>query len=154
MGQLLNALIVVSCISVLMFMAQVSIDLVNPTTPTQFYKCNENPLMQDFENSKCSGSTYNLDKSNNSVTAYLPTTGGAVEVSTGNFFVDLFSTFKSWISAGAKGFVYVMHIVFAPAGFISKIFPSGFEPYVFGLGVLFQMVLLFLVINWIKGGDA
>jgi hypothetical protein len=70
MGNLTNALILVMCINVVLFLGQISILKINPSgTGEDIYRC-QGTLLSRFDNSSCQSSNYSLNT--NLATSSLP----------------------------------------------------------------------------------
>jgi len=93
---------------------------------------------------------YTLDQN---ISSQLPSGTGdaAVDEDTGNIFTDTFKTIKNWLleKTGAK---YVISAVQGLPNFLKLIFPSEYTTVAFALGYLWNALVVFALIFWLKGG--
>ena len=135
------ALAIVLSINVFLFLGQMAVNDINPGQAPQFFNADEQ-LIGDFD-----AGNYTL---NENITDKLPGGEGSVSPTTGNVFTDLFSTMKNWFLE-STGLNYLVAIINAVPNFLKIIgLPKEF---VFAIGFFWHAITLFLVINFIKGGE-
>jgi len=145
MGNTQTALVFVVFLNLLMWLSQVAMIDINPTS-TQFYNCN-GTIFKEFDKNKCSGTPI-LDDSG--YASSLPYADEDISPETGNIFTDMFSSIKSWF-AEATGLSYVGSILKAPVNFLNMMhLPSEIS---FGLGTLWYILSLFVVISYFWGRE-
>ena len=145
MGQLSGALLIVLGINVLFFLGQVSLANINPGV--SFYNV-EGSLICDLESNGCQNSSYSIDDTNPG--GKLPQSTGSVNVETGNVFTDTWTAIKNWLLKDL-GLGYLFMILSGPYTFL-KVLKLPVE-IVWAFGSLWYGFTLFLLINWLKGGD-
>lgn len=93
---------------------------------------------------------YTLDED---IASQLPSgTGDAdIDEDTGNIFTDTFKTIKNWLLE-TTGLKYVISVLNALPNFIKLIFPAEFESVAFALGYLWNALVVFALVFWLKGG--
>ena len=83
------------------------------------------------------------------LTGNLPSGSGSISPETGNLFTDTFSTLKNWF-LDTTGLGFIFDIVNALPNFL-KIFLDPTLAY--ALGFFWHVLTIFLIINFIKGGE-
>lgn len=83
------------------------------------------------------------------ISGSLPSGEGSISPETGNFFTDTFSAIKKWLSE-TLGLDYLLGIVNALPNFL-KIFLD--DTFAFAIGFFWHALTIFLIINFIKGGE-
>jgi len=93
---------------------------------------------------------YTLDED---IANQLPTgTGDAnVDEATGNVFTDTYKTIKNWLLE-TTGLKYVISVLNALPNFIKLIFPADYTSVAFALGYLWNALVVFALVFWLKGG--
>lgn len=148
MGSLSNALLIVLSINVLLFLGQVAIININPDNSAIFYNP-KGSLICEFESTKClTNGSYIIDETDPS--SRLPSSTGSVNIETGNVFTDTWTVIKNWL-LDTLGLGYLFMMLSGPYTFL-KVLQLPPEIY-WSLGSLWYGFTLFLVINWLKGGD-
>lgn len=147
MGNLTNALIVVMCINVALFLGQISMDNINSSQTHSLYAC-KGSLLEEFDNNKCAGN-YSL-ANETKITDNLPSVPQSLPATIGQFFVDVFTAVSNFITE-TLGLKYVIAIFSAPYHIMSAFLPQEFA---FAIGALWYVVTGFLVVAWLKGGEA
>jgi len=113
--------------------------------PTKLFNY-EGSHISDFDTGN-----YTLD---DDIASQLPTgTGDAdVDEDSGNIFTDTFKTIKNWLleTTGAK---YVINVLKALPNFLKLIFPAEFASVAFALGYLWNALVVFALVFWLKGGN-
>jgi len=94
---------------------------------------------------------YTLDED---ITSQLPTGSGQADVDedTGNFFTDTFRTMKNWLLE-TTGLKYVIGVLNALPNFVKIIFPAKYAKVSFALGYLWNALVIFALVFWLKGGN-
>ena len=126
-------------LNVIFFIAQVSVDKINPEDSTEFFNYSGSMIKQ-----------YDLGGYvlNESLADKLPESSNAVQVEEGNIFTDIFKTFKNWF-AEKTGLNYLWNVVNAFPNFL-KIMGLPIE-IVFALGFFWHALTLFVFISLITG---
>ena len=93
---------------------------------------------------------YTLDED---IASQLPSgTGDAdVDEETGNIFTDTFKTIKNWLLE-TTGLKYVISVLNALPNFVKLIFPAEYASVAFALGYLWNALVVFALVFWLKGG--
>ena len=93
---------------------------------------------------------YTLD---GDITSQLPVgTGDAnVDEATGNVFTDTYKTIKNWLLE-TTGLKYVISVLNALPNFLKLIFTAEFFSIAFALGYLWNALVVFALVFWLKGG--
>jgi len=100
----------------------------------------------------------NFDKGNytldEDITSQLPTGSGTADVDedSGNIFTDTFKTIKNWLLE-TTGFKYVIDVLNALPNFVKLIFPAEYAEVAFALGYLWNALVIFALVFWLKGGN-
>ena len=91
---------------------------------------------------------------NEDIASQLPTGSGTADVDedTGNIFTDTFKTIKNWLLE-TTGLKYVINVLNALPNFVKLIFPSEFSEVAFALGYLWNALVVFALVFWLKGGN-
>jgi len=134
---LTNALIMVLCISGLIYLAQASILSTNPDQ-TSFLD-NKNNMLFNYGNES---GVKEFDASSE-----IPDSADSVSVD-GNIFTDAYRTVKAWFiqTTGAN---YVIGLLTAPYNILAGMgLPSAVT---FFLGTLWYGIIIFLIISWARG---
>jgi len=138
-SDLLKVFLIVIALDVVLFLFQFSITEINPS----------GPLVYNYEGStlqKYDTGGYSLNVSN--AINQLPESN-SVEASTGNVFVDTYSTLKSWFLIGASGLSYLYVILSGPSIVLAMLgAPTALT---FAIGALWYAFTLFLIIAFITG---
>jgi len=94
---------------------------------------------------------YTLDSD---ISNQLPTgTGDAnVDEDSGNIFTDTFKTIKNWL-LDVTGVKYVINALNILPNFLKIIIPSEFSSIAFALGYLWNALVIFALVFWLKGGN-
>jgi len=149
MSNLTNALVIVICLNVIMFLGQASILALNPDA-VKFYNCNSN-ILGNFESNDCSGSNYTLM---DDVKGQIPDTTNTVQESGSvNIITDTFNSIVTWfktklVSVG-NSINYIFMIVSTPSQIAHTI---GFSDSVsFAIGVLWYAITFFFILAFIFG---
>jgi len=141
MGNLTTALVFVLVLNMFMFLAQVSMDNLNPGGSPEIYH-QEGGILDKFGEEVLESDPIGS----------LPGGSATVEVSQGNFFQDMFASIKNFFGK-TLGLNYVVQIVSAPANIFKMITGVPTEvSWVFG--VMWYAVTLFLIIAFMWGRDA
>jgi len=134
---LTNALILILCISGVIYLAQASITEINPEQ-TGFLSDSNNMLF-DYGN-ESGVNEFNANES-------IPDSADSVSVD-GNVFTDAYKTIKGWFvdTLGAK---YVIGLLTAPYNILNGMgLPAAVT---FVLGTLWYGIIIFLIISWARG---
>ena len=147
MGNLTNALIFVMCINMVLFLGQAS-SLEMGQSDNSFYDCS-NSLMNNLSTG-CKNA--NLTLSDTVAQNTLTNTGTSVfGVDTGNPVIDLFTTIKNFL-LDTIGLGYLFEILKAPYNFLKLMgLPEILR---FAIGTMWYGITFFLIVAWLKGGDA
>lgn len=79
-------------------------------------------------------------------------TGDAdVDEETGNIFTDTFKAVKNWLLE-TTGLKYVISVLNALPNFVKLIFPAEYASVAFALGYLWNALVVFALVFWLKGG--
>lgn len=149
MGTLTNALIVVMCINAVMFLGAFTFQGLSDNSAGFGYDC-QATLFGSLDSSGCSN--ISAVKFNGSVdSSVFPSANPQVDVTSGGIFVDTFNAVKNWL-LNTLGLKYLVDLVKAPAVFLSYLGLP--DPIVFAIASLWYGITLFLLINWVKGGEA
>lgn len=139
MNPLTKMLVYILCIDLVLFIAQLSMIGIAGTESTNFY--NNSHLLSQYD----TNGNYTLDTD---VTDKLP--GGATVDPESNTFTDIYNTARSWISSIGQGLGYVVQLVGMPYFVLQAIFPSSqAQPIVFGIGAVWVILTLFLIVSWL-----
>lgn len=144
--KILLAIIFVFMINIFLFLSQTAITNISleiNETGQDIYTY-EGSYLQQFDAG--SGATkYTIEEN---ITNSLPLAEGQFEPTTGNFFTDIFSTFKRWLYTipGAK---YLLSFINAVPNFL-KLFGMPSE-LAFVLGALWQTIGIVLLILLLRG---
>lgn len=104
-------------------------------------------MLKTFDKNACIGDEYVLDDS--AITEGLPSTSGSISPTTGNFFTDVISSIKGWITS-IPGINYLYAMLTAPANLFKNMgIPNAAA---WALGTLWYGVTFFLVASFIWGG--
>ncbi len=132
-------LAVVLAVNVMLFLGQVAVCDVNPSSCTRFYSVDNNLL------SKYDSGNYTVSEE---VVSGLPQSGGSVSPTTGNTFTDTTSTAKSWLLQ-IPGIDILLGVVNAVPNFLKAI---GLPPaFVFAVGAFWYLLTFFLIVAWLLG---
>ena len=130
MSNLTNALLVVLCINLMLFLGQASVNAIGGSSV--FYN-------------ETSGTCVNLNPNNG-----LPDTGNSIDPDTGLAYTDDFSSGKNWLNSN-KGSC-TSSIINAPANFVRYLgTPVIFN---YAIEVLWYGLTIFLFVSWLLGRDA
>jgi len=145
MSNLTTALVLVLTLNVLIFLAQAGIDDLNPNA-VNFYD-SSGSLIDGFNG----GTADNPSLDKDALTNALPTAEGSISPETGNFFTDVFSSIKNWVT-GLPGISYLYGIIMAPYNMLKMAgLPNAFT---WAVGSLWYGLTLFLIVAFIWGRDA
>jgi len=138
-SSLANALIIVLCISAVIYLGQSAILSINPEQ-TGFLDKSDN-LLYNYGNES--------GVNNFNASSEIPDSADTVSAdSDGNIFTDAYKTITSWV-AETTGANYVIGILKAPYNILAGMgLPSGV---VWVLGSLWYGVIIFLIISWLRG---
>jgi len=94
---------------------------------------------------------YTLDED---IASQLPTgTGDAsVDEDSGNIFTDTYKTIKNWLLE-TTGLKYVISVLNALPNFVKLIFTAEYASVAFALGYLWNALVVFSLVFWLKGGN-
>jgi hypothetical protein len=147
MGQLINGLTLMVCITAVLFMGQIAIVEINPTA-ARYFECRDS-LMSTFDRDQCLSGNYSLNTEYAQDSTHYPAGNPTVSTTSGNIFTDTFNAMKNWI-LDSTGLSYLMKILTTPFFFLQMM---GLDSaFVFALSFIWYSVMFFLFINWIKGG--
>lgn len=148
MGLLTKALIIVMVINMFFIIGQMSSQAINEeVNSTYFYDCS-NDFLSRYDQNSCVGGNYTLVKYNESALPSGQTNVGFVEGVT-NFFTDIFQSVKNWVLSAVG---LPPDLFDGPYRFLQSLnLPDGLA-WVFG--AFWYGLTIFLVVNWLKGGDA
>lgn len=146
MGNLTGIALIVLALNVLLVLGAYTIDDLSDGSQALGYDC-QDTLFKGF-----SGDGGNCSELNTSTfQENLPSTTPFVDITSGNVFTDTFNAIKGWVLDNT-GLGFVLDLLTAPYRMIALI---GMPPEVtFILGALWYGLTFFLIIAWIKGGDA
>lgn len=86
---------------------------------------------------------------NETITGSFPSGEGSISPETGNLFTDTFSAIKNWFLQ-TTGLDYLLAIVNAVPNFLKRFLDPVLA---FALGVFWHALTIFLIVNFIKGGE-
>ena len=88
------------------------------------------------------------------IASQLPTGAGDANVDeeNGNIFTDTYKTIKNWLLE-TTGLKYVISVLNALPNFIKLIFPADYASVAFALGYLWNALVVFALVFWLKGGN-
>lgn len=130
-------LLIVFCINLLVFFAQLAMMDINPTGNT--FSTLENNALQKYN-----AGNYTLDQSNPE--AYLPGNAGSISPTTGNIFTDIFTATKNFF-LGATGFMAAFFF-----GVPDVIAAMGlYQPIEFGLSAMWLSYAIFSIAGYFFG---
>jgi hypothetical protein len=156
-GSLTNALIVVVCIDIMMFMVMGGYYDTAGVSTTKW---------------SCSGSIFGtsglasggncdeaINKANSSLSldtnyykSAFPSSTTSGSTSAGQFFMNIWDSIKDAIVGGIGVMVFLTYMLGAPFNILGMMgLPSG---YVYMLCTLWYIINIFLLVAWWKGGDA
>lgn len=154
MGNLTTALVFVMSINIVLAIAQITLNQ-DVATPQTIYNCKDSQIMQGLDNNACIGNySLNLGYAENNFPDANPTTGTGDT----NPFTDTFNAIKNWFSnvggTISKGWGYLKDILGAPYYFLNNIFGLKYQQITVMIATLWYSVTFFLIVAWLKGGDA
>ena len=150
MGNLTVAMVFVLVLNVLMWTCQASIMQLNTVNPTVFYtdENKQGSLIGEFDKNAGTGNDPILDTDN--LNNQLPSSEGSISPTTGNIFVDIFTSVKNWfVDTTHLDFVY--NILSAPYHILKAMHLP--EELSFTFGTLWYALTLFLVVSFLWGRD-
>lgn len=144
MGNMTTALVFIMTLNVLMWFSQLAVLNMEPAAP-EFYHCSGS-MMESIDKNKCTG-TPELDDSK--LGNELPSSQASISPSTGNLFVDIFSSVKTWI-LDTLGVKYLISMLMAPYNMLK---PAFGQEIAFGIGALWYAVTFVVIIAFLWGRD-
>jgi hypothetical protein len=135
----LVALAIILAINVFLFLGDYGIRDINGQSSGLINY--QNDMIGKFD-----AGNYTLDES---VTSKLPSGEGSISPETGNFFTDTFSTIKNWF-VETTGLNYLIGIVNAVPNFLKRFLDPVLA---YAIGFFWHALTIFLIINFIKGGE-
>jgi hypothetical protein len=131
--------IIVVCVNVLLFLAQVGADKINPDSSSLYTY--EGSFMQGYD-----AGDFTLNQNS---TGIMPSSEGSVSPTTGNLFTDVFASIKNWFTDSTGGRYFTALLWGIPNILKSTGMPSEV---VFALGVLWNALAVISFIVFLKGG--
>lgn len=91
---------------------------------------------------------------NEDIASQLPSGTGSssVDEDDGNIFTDTFKTVKNWLLE-TTGLKYVISVLNALPNFVKLIFTAEYDSVAFALGYLWNALVVFAIVFWLKGGN-
>lgn len=133
------ALAIILSINVFLFMGDYAVrDISGQSTGLINY---QNDMIGKFDKGN-----YTLSED---VTTNLPSGEGSISPETGNFFTDTFSSIKNWFLE-TTGLDYLLGIVNAVPNFLKRFLDPVLA---YAIGFFWHALTIFLIVNFIKGGD-
>lgn len=139
MNPLTKMLVYILCIDFVLFIAQLSMIGIAGSEATSFY--NNTHLLSQYD----SDGNYTLVTD---ISGSLP--GGASVDPDSGVFTDIYNTIRGWLTTAGQGLSYMIQLVGMPYFVLKAIFPSEqASPIVFGIGAIWVILTLFLLISWL-----
>ena len=132
-------------VTVLFLLAAFAMQDINPSG-TQFYDCDSSPLRfaMDISNGCSANSNFTLRNASSS----LPTSESGVSPTTGNIFVDTFTSAKQWFK-DVTGISFIQDLFSVPAQFLLA---TGMPPaFAYVITGLWGAIMIFLIAAWLLG---
>ena len=145
MGNLTGATILVLALNVILVLGAYTVSDLSSGEQSLGYSCQDTLFKTFSTNANCSSLNSSTFQDN------LPSTTPFVDVTSGNVFTDTFNAIKTWLLDNT-GISFVFDILSAPYKMIALIGMP--EEITFLLGAMWYGLTFFLVIAWIKGGEA
>ena len=154
MGNITNFLVIVLAINVFMFLAQSALIDANPSISNPIgYTC-EKSILGAYDKNNCKNSTNYILNAQNLTSDNLPPTSFQSNnfVSVASELVsDIYNTVKGWLFENAVS-MFIREMATSPYTILSLTgMPSVF---VFTIGTFWHLLGIFLIVSWLKGGDA
>lgn len=152
MANITTSMLICLAINLMLFMGQMAINEVSAAndlgTPQSLLNC-KGTLFAEADEAGCQNvSNLNVNSVNASET--LPSTVSSISPTTGNVFTDSWATIKSWFGS-VTGIGYFTAFVSAVPNFLKSLgLPQAF---VFGVGALWYLLNIFLIIIFLRGGN-
>lgn len=152
MSNITTSMIICLCINLMFFLTQAAMDSVAISNdlgdPATLTNCEGTLFAQADKNACANMSDLSIDTEGAS--DKLPSTVSSIAPTTGNVFTDSWATIKSWFGS-IPGVGYFTAFVSALPNFLKSLgLPQAF---VFGVGALWYVLNIFLIITFLKGGN-